>query len=167
MDTVETGQRFLLPYKGARFPPKPSWFDDPGHKRCRWCRERVSGRRQKWHHKCLVEFQMIFWTDVPKRIVFERQKGFCNECGNLLARWCYLERKRITSEINSTIHFEFNWRSKAHLDHIVPLCDYEHDSRDPYAAWRIGNLQVLCVRCHRSKTAREARARAEGGEHGK
>jgi 5-methylcytosine-specific restriction endonuclease McrA len=79
----------------------------------------------------------------------------------LMAKYCHIKRRRITSEINSTIHSGLGWRSRAHLDHIIPLADCPHDPQDPYAAWRESNLQILCEDCHKAKTAREATERAE------
>ena len=35
--------------------------------------------------------------------------------------------------------------------HKIPLVDYVHDPRDPYAAWREGNLALLCHACHQER----------------
>jgi hypothetical protein len=37
---------------------------------------------------------------------------------------------------------------KAEHHHIIRLVDYVHDAADPYAAWREGNLALLCHACH-------------------
>jgi hypothetical protein len=91
--------------------------------------------------------------------MLEQAHGTCQGCGVLLSRKCLLLGRRLTPEISTTYHVEAPG-AVHHLDHIIPLTDYPHDPQDPYAAWRPGNLQILCEDCHKAKTAREASERA-------
>lgn len=71
-----------------------------------------------------------------RRIVWARDRGRCAECGVVHGRTGAWD-----------------------VDHVVPL---ERGGEN-----RPGNLQTLCRRpCHAAKTAREARARHEGGGDG-
>ena len=121
-----------------RIPPKPeSWNDEPGI--CRWCGCCIIGLRgpkkgqhllnRRWHPGCVTEYQFIFWPGTMRdRLLGERGKS-CEDC-------------RATAERYGSL------RGPAEIHHIIPLVDYPHDPRDPYAAWRRENLVVLCHSCH-------------------
>ena len=86
-----------------------------------------------------------------RRRVRKRDRGVCRTCGldtNELRREIQGRgRTRRLRELGFLPR-----RSLWELDHVVPLIEGgSHDA---------GNLQTLCVPCHRRKTADEARARA-------
>lgn len=145
--------------EGRRTPPKPPWFDNPGKKRCRWCQRPTPKGRNRWHKACLHDYKLIFWPEETRRFVFERDQGTCQGCGALLAWACVLQPMIWIGEIQTPWH-RMNGR-EWHVDHIVPLVDFDHREDDPLAAWRMSNLQLLCLECHKAKTAREARARTQ------
>ncbi len=81
----------------------------------------------------------------------KRDRGVCQSCG--------LDTKELRRKIQGRGRTQrlrdlgfLPRRSLWELDHVVPLIEGGSHDAD--------NLQTLCVPCHRSKTADEARARA-------
>lgn len=123
-----------------RIPPKPDYFDTVPAGTCRWCNTLTgltpTGRvkKSRWHKECLREYKLLFWWSETKREAYKRDKGICNLC------------KKDTKG---------NWE----LDHIKPL--YENKEARDLSFWQMGNLQTLCVDCHKTKSSAEAKHRAE------
>lgn len=123
-----------------RIPPKPKYFDTVPPGTCRWCNKKIgptpkgNPSRSRWHPKCVKEYKLIHWPSETRKAVWRRDKGVCAKCG-----------KQCSRKGNS-------W----HMDHIVPLVE----SKGKLKYWKLGNLQTLCVDCHKQKTINEATQRA-------
>jgi 5-methylcytosine-specific restriction endonuclease McrA len=136
-------------------------FSDAPRATCRWCGEAIvyaSGarkgkpdRRRRWHPRCVDAYNATDPRELRRR-VRRRDRGRCAACRldtyELKRRmkgrgmWSRLREKGFVRR-----------RSLWELDHIVPLIDSgSHD---------LSNLQTLCVPCHRKKSARESRHRAQ------
>ena len=76
-------------------------------------------------------------------MVFERDGYMCQDCG----REGYHRRR------NELGRFESVGAVKVEADHIFEIVDGGD-------AWGIENLQTLCKKCHKAKTAESRRARA-------
>ena len=141
---------------GKRDATIPFWNAPAGY--CRWCGEDLGKRlpsgepdpRLRWHAKC-VEARFSYTPGAQRTRVWDRELGVCQGCGRFVPR----RTARRPGEIerlpwvrpHDTTHYR-RWA----VDHIVPL-------------WAGGvnedeNLQLLCVPCHKVKTAREATQRA-------
>ena len=112
-----------------RRPPLPeSWNDERGF--CRWCGRCIVGQdgrplwRRRWHPECVAEYRFLFWPAETSTQLCNLRGEICEDCGQNLA---YTARE---------------------VHHIVPLLSYPHCDQDPYAAWREGNLILLCHDCH-------------------
>ncbi len=135
-------------------------FSDAPRGTCRWCGEAIvheagekagqPNRRRRWHEACLAHYKQSDPREARRR-VRKRDRGRCAACGvdpSALRRTLRGPglRKRLV---------ERGFRARGSLwevDHIVPLVDG--------GGHELANLQTLCTPCHRTKTAREARARA-------
>lgn len=147
---------------------------------CRWCGDPIlrpdgqPDRRRTWHPDCVTAYQLAAgWPDVIRRIAWRQDQGVCRACGHDLlaarlrvvgqAMW---RRIRLLEGVPSIPHWwvpevrdsgscrgvTFPPCTRWHADHRVPLADGgTHDAP---------NLQVLCVPCHKAKTALEATTRA-------
>lgn len=127
-----------------RKPPKPeAWDAEPGI--CRWCgcciyhlRGPDKGKAallKRWHNKCVEEYKAIFWPQSTVRMLLKRRGWKCEDCG---------------VDFNDERCWRVEGISYEH-HHIIPLIDYQHDPSDPYAAWREGNLALLCHDCHQER----------------
>lgn len=129
-------------------PDPPHWDSEPGI--CRWCGCCIVGPtgkpmyRLRWHEKCLAEYKVIFWPQETRYQLWSLGGGACEVCGCLLA-WSDIMWSRTTPG---------GWREryqvipKPEAHHIIPLHRYPHDRSDPYRAWRMPNLMLLCHDCH-------------------
>lgn len=131
-----------------RRPPLPEWWNvDRGI--CRWCgcclfyqkgSKKGQPRWARWHSKCVDEYKFLFWPVVTRSKLYVIRNGKCEDCG---------------MELN--LRKKYNWKDRkyegdtAETHHIVPLVNYPHCDSDPYAAWREGNLALLCHDCHQDR----------------
>ena len=166
-------------HRRVKIPHPPA----PGS--CRWCGEAVlrpdgTPGRATWHPACVDEYRIQSWPEATRTAAWQQDRGVCQGCGrDLLAEMLRLVGQRVTDELARTagvsrIYRFRTWADQARLhgavrytlaredhrrlvawqaDHRVPLIDGGSKGRD--------NLQVLCDSCHKQKTAREARARAD------
>lgn len=124
-----------------RKPPLPPHFDCITAGVCRWCNQAIgttrTGKpsRATWHPACAKEYRFLHWPSESRKIVWKRDKGVCASCKH------QCEKRRN------------GW----HLDHIKPLIGANGD----LSFWSLGNMQTLCVPCHKEKTANEAKERAK------
>ena len=93
-----------------------------------------------WHNRCTEEYKFIFWPQVTRQRLCTLRQGKCEDCGEDVAR---------LGHDGKTLYPRY----MAEHHHIIPLVDYVHDPVDPYAAWREGNLALLCHVCHQKRHA--------------
>jgi 5-methylcytosine-specific restriction endonuclease McrA len=163
-------------------------FSDAPRGTCRWCGEAIlyaSGphagepnRRRRWHPQCVDEYNASDPREA-RRLVRKRDRTVCAKCGtdtNALRRRLRdqvaraaakraagdgRQRSAATKKRASTRGLTKALREQGfkprqslwELDHIVPLIDGGDHG--------LANLQTLCTPCHKEKTVREARERAE------
>ncbi len=160
----------------------PSILHLVGKGACGWCGEPIlEGQRKRpasatWHLECLDEYKLITDTDVQRQHLFWRSLGCCEACGLEVAR-CEVKRQ-LTAWEDSGIHerrrdgvnadgpvswVRFDWRKEFHADHVTPLWSLPKllTREQVRHFWGPGNLQALCLDCHREKTRREAGERAK------
>jgi len=124
-----------------RTPPLPEHYHNPTPGICRWCNKAIgltkTGRESKstWHPECVIEYKMLFHPSYTRRAVWKRDNGSCKQCGTKCKR---------------------KGAPKWHMDHITPLIEASGDIK----YWKMENLQTLCEKCHKEKTAKEAAGRA-------
>lgn len=123
----------------TRKPPKPVHYHVCGNGTCRYCGGIILNRigkinqRASWHQDCVRRYRLVHFPRDTRRAVWNRDEGVCYMCG------IQLDKK--------------SWE----LEHIKPL--YEAEGRIEY--WELPNLGTSCKPCHKEKTKREAKARAE------
>ena len=143
-------------------------FSDAERGTCRWCGQRIlhesgprkgeTNRRRRWHPACVDEYNQSDPREARRR-VRKRDRGFCAACG----LDTYALRRRLRGRGSHRKLRALGYqprRSLWELDHIVPLVDG--------GGHELGNLQTLCVPCHREKTLGEAAQRRarQSGESG-
>lgn len=109
----------------------PAKKDSLGRTLCRGCGKVVTKPRRTW---CSDECYRLYNGFRPQ--IYERDNGICQICGRVMERrnpWILPE--------------------EANVDHIIPLVDGGKHS------WN--NMQLLCVDCHKRKTAKEASKRSQ------
>lgn len=115
-----------------RQAPRPtSWNCSRGY--CRFCGEPIiedgkQNNRKHWHQSCADTWRRMNNPSESKKIVFHRERG---KCQGENCKYSSLDIK------------DFD------LDHIKPLIESNGDM----TYWMLGNLQLLCKRCHKTKTA--------------
>jgi len=133
--------------------------DEEGVKVCLNCGAPLPKGRQKYCcDDCSYEFFVKHNFSLLKFKIFERDNYTCQRCGY---KWEPEsgEREqfdRYRKEHNSML-YRINWQTLTdclQCDHIVPIClggaEFDED-----------NLQTLCVKCHKEKTAEDMKALAE------
>ncbi len=129
-----------------RRPPDPPHWETPAGS-CRWCGCCIYHERgpdkgkpallKHWHSRCVKEYKFIFWPQETRSVLWKKQEGLCGDCQRLMRdpiRWGFNGSKLVPEH-----------------HHIIPLVDYIHDPLDPYAAWKEGNLVLLCHACHQER----------------
>lgn len=130
-----------------RRPPVPDTFHRAVGGRCKWCAQPITypaghdkaGQpmtRRYWHGECADDYKAHAWPKVQEAVVVKRDGYCCRACGH--------DTKGHSREI----------------DHIVPLWSVDRKAEGALRFWGPVNLQVLCVPCHKAKSAREAAERA-------
>ena len=124
-----------------RRPPKPKFYHIAPRGNCRVCgmmivkKDGLPNKRAHWHPKCAKEYNLIHDPSETRKAVFKRDRGICCQCGTVDER------------------LKGNWD----MDHALPLIE----SQGRIEAWKLSNIQSLCVSCHRDKSAAETRSRAQ------
>lgn len=120
-----------------RDAPLPVWFFTAPAGTCRWCNKsvfRANGlpSNGRWHKECLHPYFMLTRQSYVKREVKKRDKGICAKCGT-----------------------QCRYKNEWDLDHAKPLIE----ANGNLWYWSLENLQTLCKKCHKIKTASENSAR--------
>lgn len=155
--------------------------------RCCWCAGDIPTRLKKngepyklqgaFHPNCGAEYRNAFTPSIFFDRLAERDGKKCADCGEAIGCWLPSHgTKRAPETVYE--HEARDWRRRHELpvvvkytpvvyrivlqvDHKVPLWKVAHL---PHAERReyflIGNLWLLCIRCHGRKTTREAAERA-------
>lgn len=132
---------------------------------CTWCGRKLPSARMTWcpdqdhatgFNACLAEFFARQHYPSARPYVWIRDRGSCRNCGRDL-RW-QEEHRRTTWHGRAWTSVEAweAWRLRVgrgpepwECDHIVPVAEGGGDLG-------FENLQVLCVPCHKRKTAEQA-----------
>jgi hypothetical protein len=162
-----------------------------GGRSCRWCKGRVVPPKRNWcaDPACLEEWLFRTRPAVFRSVIYSRDGGRCRSCGLRLPLldMDYLVAQLYQSDIAMTldkgavlgpdgfpagrgqwlewIGVASDWRARHRLppqrsawevDHVVPVSEG--------GAWFDKyNLKLLCVPCHRIKTAAGNRKKPDGG----
>lgn len=129
----------------GRQPCFPPTYDaDRCDGNCKWCNNPLPRNKdgkisklRRWHAGCREISWPFFWGG---RVVYwelaQRNGEICAACKQPECR-------------------------PLEVDHIVALWMVDRDDPDAWKFWLIANLQLLCERCHKAKSAREAKMRAK------
>lgn len=173
--TYEEEKAIKNRYRGQKGPN--------GRGLCTWCGSEVPNGRRSWcSDQCVDEFRQrkerAYWNGKARR----RDKGICQCCGIDIGRVCHLLHSKISADLSWINHrfwpgtnqinpywkaFEIyrlreeyyrrlGWPSYGvaeEFDHIVELADGGENT--------LANLQTICSRCHKRKTAAFAARRAQ------
>ena len=157
------------------WPPRP-----PGHVSgygtCVWCCEAITtknAKRRQWHSgregepDCVGIYKIAAQSESQRAACWERDKGICAKCGCDASKpwgyrsggptYCY-DRETRQSYPATQIIAMADWNA----DHIVPVWSVPEGLAwaEAFRFWSIDNLQTLCGRCHKAKSALEAAERA-------
>jgi 5-methylcytosine-specific restriction enzyme A len=119
---------------------------------CRWCSLEVPRRRFTFcSDDCVHEWKLRSQPGYLREQIFKRDRGLCAHCGlDTIKEQRRLKRARGASRVQLMQHWGLKTRIRKSLwdaDHILPVmegggeCDVE-------------NIRTLCLRCHRTVTAR-------------
>lgn len=166
-------------FRGAsRKPPMPKVTNE-----CPWCGVLEPAKRRRWHPECVTAYRIACFSDDQRKALWKRDEGICVECGGVaqdkFMRWRRetsgwwtperLERVVLHTYMagpgtwtEAQTHIRGEWASTWHADHRNPLWRVPADLplADRHLWWGLENLQTLCERHHKAKTAREAAERA-------
>jgi 5-methylcytosine-specific restriction enzyme A len=124
---------------------------------CRWCSLEVpSGRYTFCSEFCVEEWKMRSDPGHLRARVFERDHGICAHCGiDCVAEEQRIRRLRGVSRVRA----KGEWRPGARkslwdADHVTPVVEGGGECD-------LSNMQTLCLKCHRARTA-ELRDRLSG-----
>lgn len=142
-------------------------------KLCRWCNQEVKPPRRNWcSKKCVDEYKDLNdWGWILQK-VFKRDQGVCAVCRHdteqlrrilsqafrredtPMASWVrrYVSLSYVRAELEKRLGFK-PAQSYWECDHILERVRGGTNAME--------NLQTLCVPCHKRKTARLARERAD------
>ena len=128
---------------------------------CRWCKKECLGKRRTYcSQDCIDEWLLRSRSEVAAQKVFERDRGICAVCGvdcELLFRQLrglpWLERHELCRQYGIPVH-RLSGKRIWDVDHITEVVKGG-------GSCGLENLQTLCLPCHKAKTARLARERAE------
>lgn len=146
----------------------PRRRDENGKPLCRFCGGAVPKGRQWWCGQACVDAYLdaTDWKRIRSK-VFERDQGVCAYCGCDTEQLQRIYNAMPTEDGNQMVvllGFKLSSRTGWHptwtkaaqcfweADHIKERVDGGDDS--------LGNLQTLCVPCHKRKTAKHAAVRA-------
>lgn len=145
---------------------------------CRWCGCAITdektgeiSKRRTWHKECLYRYLVCTNAQFMRDHLWRERPHRCEECdrdlegkhwkpdGRLSQAWIYDSADRCSYQ--ATLVVEADSAAPWEADHIVPL--HLVDRTDPMAwtYWAPRNVRILCLKCHKGVTARQAAARAK------
>jgi 5-methylcytosine-specific restriction endonuclease McrA len=169
----------------SRVPPRPPGYSRKRvNGRCCWCGGAVKPPKRYWHEECRQRIRELTDEDWQKRRLIERDGDKCNACGKSHHYSAEKELHGFCSEISAEVSRRWNYdthetepekvwvadgpftpvlitKPALQVDHVIPLwkvVDLPDEKRVTY--FELGNLQLLCVECHKAKTKPEAAERA-------
>ena len=154
---VFPSRRKTCPKCGHRHEPLPPVL-------CRLCDEPIPSNRRSWCGEvCLDAYFMVISGSHVRVKVFARDRGVCAECGldtealdkriRCLDHAPKLAAVKMLAEQNFDTVWRDRWISLWAADHVEPLAEG--------GGYGLGNLQTLCVPCHKKKTAEQAWRKAQ------
>lgn len=174
------GRRYghLPPGRGCQWRDPEDWTARADHlvtcPACIWIRDKPKADRRRRGAARARELRR------PPRPPFEAQPGVCNLCGEVLEgrrrTWCSDACVTVWFIATSQTHARYQlvelhgrrcWScgepaGRLEVDHRRPLWSLDPIERLDLRWWLPFNLELLCVPCHRAKTAAEAGMRAQG-----
>lgn len=144
--------------------PMPDW---PGPGSCRWCLKPTIFERGKkkgqpaptrnWHNACYYQYRLHTELGAQYDFCFDRDGPSCQICGDgrFAPGHCFATISAPYTALKASIVLE--------VDHVVPLWRADEFTAALAERRRLygpDNLWLLCVPCHKRKTAIEAAERA-------
>lgn len=143
-----------------RKPPRPPFQGQPG--RCALCgtTELERGRRTWCSQECVDTWRLATDARWCTHQLLELHGRACWGCGQVPwypwpnpTYWAPPGQDPVHGPPSPLVE-------DLELDHVRPLWSLHPEDRQDLRWWLPGNLQLLCRRCHRDKTAQEATRRA-------
>lgn len=143
-----------------------------GFRLCRLCKTETTYKRATLcSEACRIKWDVLTSPSYARRRVYERDKGVCAVCSldtemlvklikapqGAYSKFPYRERpasRFLTRKPHWYHPLLGNRQSLWDMDHIVPVIDGGGECD-------LGNLQTMCLWCHREKTAAMAKRRAK------
>jgi len=152
----------------------PVGRDAAGKPLCRWCRGAVKPpRRTMCSAACVAELELRTNPNILRDKILKRDKGICAACGcdtlkiGRVLRFAAMSKYR-TESVNNVFVGMFLYGEGSPIRRIL----HYNPSRSYWEAdhilevvrggeFSLENMQTLCVPCHKQKTAKLARERAQ------
>ncbi|HLH02815.1 MAG TPA: HNH endonuclease signature motif containing protein [Bryobacteraceae bacterium] len=134
----------------ANLPKGPN-----GRHLCRWCSLEVPAGRQTFCSDwCVEEWRLRSNPGHLRERVFERDRGICAQCGlDCIAEFRRIRRLRGPARLRASAEWRLGSRKSLwDADHVVPVVEGGGECD-------LSNMQTLCLKCHRARTAQLAESR--------
>ena len=126
---------------------------------CRWCSLEVpAGRHTFCSEWCVEEWKVRSDPGYLRERVFERDRGICARCGlDCLSEARHVRKLRGVARARALTDWKYGARKSLwDADHITPVVEGGGECD-------LSNMQTLCLKCHRTRTA-ELRKRLLAGD---
>jgi 5-methylcytosine-specific restriction endonuclease McrA len=119
---------------------------------CAWCGAELPKRRRTWcSDRCADTFWKNHWWSLARTAAKRRDKYACKRCGHKPPKRTdpHFRKRRKTErlEVNHIVQARGAHRALSCLHHL-------------------GNLETLCVNCHKAETKTQASARGKASSRG-
>lgn len=156
-----------------RRPPMPP---RPPRGTCKWCADAIlypaghkragEAEKRNWHPGCVTKYLIATQSQAQRKACWERDRGKCAGCGVVATKPGWRRGGTVYMYGYLTGEYSAVWPVTIDLwdaDHITPLWSAPADMAlsDRERWFGLENLQTLCRACHKAKSAREAKERAE------
>jgi 5-methylcytosine-specific restriction enzyme A len=141
--------------------------DETGKRLCRRCSRPVGKGRRNWcSEECIHEHKLRSDPEYLRRQVWKRDHGICALCGfnagAIALKLLALRKDSWRSGFAELDLYRAELRSQGidssqalwHADHIVPVSEGGGECG-------LENIRTLCVPCHKTRTAEQAKQRAK------
>lgn len=135
-----------------------------GKHACPWCGLLCEGKRRIWHPECVTEHNLANHSSSQRSLCWSRDQGVCAKCGFDCKTVIRCVRGRTAAMMGIPVRYitEVSFEpSRWDADHIFPLWLVDRTNADWRKYFGAENLQTLCDKCHKAKSAREAAQRAK------